>query len=634
MINLSLLVGVILSISRTSVAVTIIDGMEVDCSLNCVCCKGGLQRCGKNYNFGDNYCFDGCVDGMYGHRCHNHCPENCHACNFYIGRPCYTCKETFYDMNSLCNKSCSNGCDGGSCYDNGTCSPCLYHYEGSKCDICIQGNYGTNCNSTCDHQNCRCTERKGCDSCKTGFYGRNTFCQTPCSIGCQDGVCNDDGSCKCRESFSGVSCMECINAYYGVDCNTRCFSGCFGETCMRNGACYRCKPGYFGKQCNSTCSVGCSAGVCMRDGSCTCSENFIGTPCDACVEGKYGNECQYNCSGGCSTPYCDKTEGRCTNGCIDGYSGNTCTEPCDLNCASCQQSDLLHCTSCFNDNSGSRCECPPNCVCDEGSDRCTSCLNMYSNQEYDCKCHTKFCDEEKCNTCINNEYFVNEGIRSCCPCPSSCKDTLCSSQYQCLQGCEDGKHGKDCSSHCSDYSSMCRKCSQKNGTCTECKVGFYPDGRGICSVCSERCIDRSCNASSGRCIANCVDSYWGENCDKSCNTLCKACNKITGNCFTCAHPSLNGVYCNSTAITSGISVGLTAGIGFIGLAVGLSTALTIVYIRKQRRKVNQNNDAYRLQSSDASPTNTVAEGKSMYEELDKRQGGASHDRPQYEMLQI
>ncbi|XP_052763968.1 cell death abnormality protein 1-like [Mya arenaria] len=546
------LILVLLWATSCSTVTVLIDGVEVDCSLDCVCCQGGEGRCGYASVYGDNVCFDGCVDGIYGSRCHNPCPGNCNTCEQIIGRRCYSCQDIFYDTDNFCYVTCSVGYDEGTCNDNGTCR-CKANFEGSKCDICIPGSFGTDCSNVCDHKNCICTTGSDCTSCKKGFNDKSTFCQTPCSRGCLNGVCNDDGGCKCLQRFADSLCSECISGYYGVQCDIPCPSGCMSGTCMENGTCYKCVSGFYGERCKMKCSDGCSAGLCTIDGTCTCRVNLNGNNCETCTAGKYENNCQHVCSVSCSTTFCDRSEGYCSClpnfsgnkcdtctqeayglacdlhcsdkcidgmcsrldgaciiGCVDGYSGIDFTETCNLTCATCQQYDESYCEPCFNEYSGSTCICPKNCACEEGSDSCTSCVNMYSNLEYQCKCHTKYCKGNNCNFCINSTYYVHEGLESCCPCSTFCKDAICSSQHQCLNGCENGMYGNDCSKKCSDLDHMCQNCTQVNGVCTKCSRGFYHDFDGHCIACSPTCIGSSCNSTDGRCLAGCIDGHWGE----------------------------------------------------------------------------------------------------------------------------
>ncbi|XP_052761594.1 scavenger receptor class F member 2-like isoform X2 [Mya arenaria] len=228
--SLSIVLCVLLTISSTCFGASVtIDGKDVDCALNCTCCKGGVTACANNV------CFHGCVEGIYGYRCHHPCRGNCSKCSQESGRKCYTCKETFFDTKSYCNK-------------------------------------------TCAYQNCRCTKPDGCDSCKAGFYGVSTFCQTHCPLKCGNGVCNDDGSCRnvCVNGNGGQTDMikECLNCSQNNSICTQCAKGFYpdihgncttcSKTCIDNlcdassGRCAAgCVEGYWGEQCDERCTILC-----------------------------------------------------------------------------------------------------------------------------------------------------------------------------------------------------------------------------------------------------------------------------------------------------------------------------------------------------------------------------------------
>ncbi|XP_052765108.1 multiple epidermal growth factor-like domains protein 10 [Mya arenaria] len=435
----------LLCFARSCIGV-FIDG--VDCSLNCVCCKGGVDECGFKSGLGINICLNGCVDGLYGYKCNNPCPGNCSSCEPSDGRPCYSCKATFYDRNSECSKSCSVGCDGGVCNNDGACSPCRDNFEGTKCETCIQGKFGSSCSQYCIYQNCRCSTGTDCTSCKMGFYDRNTFCQTACSPGCQNAVCNDNGSCNCRAEFMGNKCSECQSGYYGAYCNVSCSTGCVNGLCLKDGTCLchpnfvtekcdTCADGRYGVNCDEICSVGCTKRSCDRsNGFCECRPNFSGDKCDQCISGFYEQLCNLPCSDNCNERTCSRYQGNCTHGCVDGYSGQHCTTPCNKTCVTCLQHDNSHCVSCYNGFSGSTCRCPSNCNCDSASDVCTTSADGYANPKKQCKCQTQYCTETVCDKCINQTFYVDNN--ACCECPKNCKDVTCIDGPECISGCIDG----------------------------------------------------------------------------------------------------------------------------------------------------------------------------------------------------
>ncbi|XP_052763758.1 receptor-type tyrosine-protein phosphatase kappa-like [Mya arenaria] len=528
----------------------------LDCRPACVCCEGGKDQCGSDVRHGNNFCLDGCIDGIYGWRCHNACPGNCSACEQEDGRPCYSCKATFYDTGSECSKSCPVGCDGGVCNDEGACSKCTANFEGTKCNMCVQGKYGSDCTHYCISQNCRCSNGTDCTSCKTGFYGSRTLCQTPCSPGCQDDVCYDNGSCNCLVRFTGNTCSECQSGYYGPYCNISCSVGCVNGLCEKNGTC-SCHPNFYtnkcdtcvdrkyGEICNQTCSVGCTTSFCDRtNGHCECLPNFSGNKCDQCKSGFYDQSCNLHCSDNCIGDICSRYQGKCTLGCVDGYSGDNCTTHCDKPCASCLQSERSYCESCHNGYSGPTCRCPPNCKCSVAADVCTSCKDGYVNTGKQCMCQSQYCSETECDRCVNQTFYVDDN--ACCECPGNCKDGTCKSGPECIYGCIDGFYGRDCSQSCSFLNDNCKRCNQTYGKCLECNMGFYPHDNGSCISCNSNCLNGHCSSNIGTCLIGCKDTFWGDKCDIQCNLNCETCAQDSGNCNLCIDRSFHGRFCNES----------------------------------------------------------------------------------------
>ncbi|XP_052773554.1 receptor-type tyrosine-protein phosphatase S-like isoform X3 [Mya arenaria] len=439
---------VLFCITRSYISVTVtINGTEVDCSLRCACCKGGEARCFSKVIYVDDFCHDGCVDTIFGYKCKNKCPVQCYTCDQYNGSICTTCNDTHYEVNSNCKKTCSVGCSDGTCNKtDGTCSPCADNFEGNKCETCIHGKYGITCSQNCTHQNCRCTLKDGCDSCKAGFYKKGTFCQTACSTGCMNGTCNDNGSCQCSKQFTpGSSCTECITGYYGIECRTKCPSGCSGGVCMRNGTCRNCLAGNYGEQCDNTCYFGCTDQGCMRNGT-----------CNECVTGYFGEYCNKSCSVGCSNGTCMRN-GIC-NACDTKYYGEQCNTTCSVGCSGgiCMRDGSCECTQGFN---GSKCE-----MCIGGT---------YGN----------YCQHNCSRGCLALNCERYNGF---CDCQSNFTGGKCDQ-------CEEGFYGHSCILRCSDKC-VGRICSMSDGKCTNgCKDGYYPDDSGSCISCEIRYKDKDCS---------------------------------------------------------------------------------------------------------------------------------------------
>ncbi|XP_052763973.1 multiple epidermal growth factor-like domains protein 10 isoform X2 [Mya arenaria] len=449
----------LLCITRSCLAVTvIINETEVDCNGHCACCEGGEAQCGRADGKPD-YCLNGCVNTIFGHRCKSACPGNCRTCAQDDGHPCFTCKNSFYDIISACSMRCPLGCD-GTCNDNGICSACKSNFEGARCDTCIPGKYGEDCSMTCHYQNCRCTDLNGCDSCTTGF--------------------------------AGDFCMKCVTGYYGANCNIRCLSGCRDENCMRNGKCIECITGYYGEQCNDMCSTGCRGGVCFRNGTCDCTDNFTGTRCDECVVGKYGEICQQECSAGCSTLSCGKDDGSCHGGCDDGLYGIYCSRKCNdigNECFKCSQPDgrCLVCKAGFYTNENGNCiSCNSNCKDDKCNAETGKCINgcavSYWGDQCNLKCNSNCAScQQDAGICYSCNNHTVHGLYCSEPCVSACFERQCEQRTgHCLLGCNGDFFGNMCQTSCPEH-------CQHTGT------------KAICN-------------NEGDCLNGCIHDFEGRHC--------------------------------------------------------------------------------------------------------------------------
>ncbi|XP_052811676.1 multiple epidermal growth factor-like domains protein 11 isoform X2 [Mya arenaria] len=218
-----------------------LGALSPECAEVCSCCKNDSFCNAEDSN---NVCVGSCVDTVWGHRCHHRCMNNCQVCSQAHGDICYVCKDTFYDKVAHCNKSCSVGCVGGNCHDDGSCI-CLDNFEGVKCDNCTIGKYGENCTNVCITPNCRCSEQYKCESCKVGHYG--SICEHECSTGClNDGCLKNSGDCN----------NGCILNHYGSRCENECPQTCkpsdLSLRCNGTGKCLNgCIDGYSGNKCDS-----------------------------------------------------------------------------------------------------------------------------------------------------------------------------------------------------------------------------------------------------------------------------------------------------------------------------------------------------------------------------------------------
>lgn len=86
---------------------------------------------------------------------------------------------------------------------------------------------------------------------------------------------------------------------------------------------------------------------------------------------------------------------------------------------------------------------------------------------------------------------------------------------RCTSDCPTGFFGDFCSKNCSEG---CQgACNRDTGICTtdlECKPGFFGD---TCKIhCNVNCKTGYCVRSSGNCVGDCRDGYFGVKCSELC----------------------------------------------------------------------------------------------------------------------
>ncbi|XP_035110000.1 laminin subunit beta-4 [Callithrix jacchus] len=265
-----------------------------------------------------------CIDGYYG--------------NPSSGQPCRPC---------LCpDAPSSNQYFAHSCYQNLWSSDvicnCLQGYTGTQCGECSTGFYGNPrisgvpcrpcaCNNNIDvtdPESCsrvtgeclRClhnTQGTNCQLCKSGYYGSalNQTCRrcschasgvSPAECPPGGGACLCDpatGACPCLPNVTGLACDRCADGYWNLvpgrgcqscDCDPRTSQS--SQCDQLTGQCL-CKLGYSGKRCSE------------------CQEDYYGDPPGRCIPCDCNRE-------GTQKPICDPDTGMCH--CREGVSGQRC----------------------------------------------------------------------------------------------------------------------------------------------------------------------------------------------------------------------------------------------------------------------------------------------------------------------
>lgn len=386
------------------------------------------------------------------------------------------CNSSWYG--TMCDRKCPQKCESFCDRDRG-CTDCTAGYFGSNCDQCSENTYGKNCSLTCQNCNNNCDPVNGCIICATGFYGAN--CQETCPEGCRDRKCDkNSGICLngCIDRYMGdncnrncsiencatciisgssdVSCASCNMGYYMNYTYSHCMkcpSNCI--TCENESKCTGCKPSFSGERCSDDCNKNCVDGLCEINGTCTYG----------CNNSKYGAGCSKNCSLNCMHCYnkygCEK--------CLPGFYGSTCEGKCNDQCFNCT---FYVCEVCKPGFYGSLCDgnCPSQCLTCDSEDFCTSCRDGWSGRLCQCSenCKNENCDDDGiCQSECKDSYYRE---RCDVPCPS--KDCLKCDQLSgnCTE-CSKGKHGINCTEKCS-WSCLGRSCNMTGACLQGCEMGF------------------------------------------------------------------------------------------------------------------------------------------------------------------
>ncbi|XP_068133029.1 stabilin-2 isoform X2 [Hyperolius riggenbachi] len=210
------------------------------------------------------------------------------CCRGYYGRDCQACPGT---PENPCNKhgTCDDGYTG-----TGECK-CSSEFNGTACELCMPGRYGSGCKL------CDCTENGLCDegitgtgacACNKGWIGNRCetkidlppVCTPPCS---SNAVCQKDNVCECNPFYEGDgrTCTvvnRCQANNGGCDKNAKCSQSGVQVTCS-------CLKGYSGDGTVCTpinlCADGLNGGchehaICTVTGpekrKCDCKDQYIG----------------------------------------------------------------------------------------------------------------------------------------------------------------------------------------------------------------------------------------------------------------------------------------------------------------------------------------------------------------------
>ncbi|XP_067666943.1 uncharacterized protein [Haliotis asinina] len=314
------------------------------------------------------------------------------------------------------------------------------------------------------------------------------------------------------------SCV-CPDGKWGRDCNETCSVGCI-STCHRwTGGCHStCKQCHWG----SDCSLTYDNCMCTETGVCKCKEGYLGSTCDI------------RCPETCVNAECNDTR-VCTRGCNTGWYGLQCDSPCDGNCESgtCLRNTGYCDKGCTPEWYGDRCNmrCSGNCaseLCGRTDGSCSPCKNGFSGYNCSTLCPSN-CGTSSCMQGNGSCYNCTTGYSgSHCntSCPDNCATDSCEQYGAFCAGCKHGFRGLHCNTRCPD---KCERCHQNGITCTSCNVNWYGER---CDKSCDTCLNGTCDITTGSCLHGCQVGAHGLRCHLICNANClkTKCFRDSGNC--------------------------------------------------------------------------------------------------------
>lgn len=247
--------------------------------------------CGCN-NHAASCVYDDALDGGRCLNCNASTTGNtCEACGVGFFRPNGTSSSAFSPcqqcdcsaagvQSNVCAAATAGSVNAGTCLckdrvQGARCDQCQSGFTNlsagnpSGCTACVCDSRGTQPSTVCDRATgqCVCKARVlglRCDTCAEGYFALDENSTDGCSFcGCNpsgsvSAACSSDGSCTCRQPWTGTKCSSCLPSFYMAPYASECLP---------------C-------DCDTT---GSSSSVCAQDGSCTCQPGYSGQRCDQCA---------------------------------------------------------------------------------------------------------------------------------------------------------------------------------------------------------------------------------------------------------------------------------------------------------------------------------------------------------------
>jgi len=496
------------------------------------------------------YC-ESCLEGYYlkqyeNDRTPTSSHDSCHACSRMANcqmcsstmHQCVTCNPGYFpeDLRIMGTdpKVQTPYCVAASQFENNTCS--TVEQTARKCAQCILGRFRAENGICylCSEMNCKPNschrERRVCTDCLDGFFpdirGRCVriinipYCSIMSTVQRRCVTCQQnyypDVTGYCYPCGVIQRCLNCSNNE--AKCTT-CESGSY----LEDGHCYRCEDmDCLPYQCSN------NSRTCALD---QCQEGFTRS-----LDGKY---CELTA---CSTQSITNCDRYLRIGDEDDF---TCV------CMRCRSGSILVGQTCRPSNYLENCTMissyTSTCIqCREGFypviQTCFPCSLMIGCVE--CSRY-----ERQCTECVDGMYLNDEGI--CLECSVlSVGCILCSSITRKCAICSEGFYLTE-ALECSNENPIanCEIYHQDQVVkCRKCIFGYFPDGDGLCYLCSAfSCMNNECSPYERICM-NCVYVHTEPPVQRfRYNVVLKVCNVLAcaiRNCMTTRHVRGERYYCD------------------------------------------------------------------------------------------
>lgn len=155
-------------------------------------------------------------------RCNGHGTFNevakkcvCNSVEHRTGPTCTDCEPGYHEQDGKCVRPA--GCSDNTC----GCGPASTASHCEPLGVCSASTDPAHP----DAVTCSCNSPKydgdRCEKCAPGYSNYPMCTRDLCDPPCEQGTCQDDGKCKCKDNWAGDTCNQCAPGFSGSKCETK-----------------------------------------------------------------------------------------------------------------------------------------------------------------------------------------------------------------------------------------------------------------------------------------------------------------------------------------------------------------------------------------------------------------------------